>query len=45
MSKEQNRGNREAKKPKASKKPPAATASPFSNNQPVLPAKAPRKSG
>jgi hypothetical protein len=30
MAKGQNRGNREPKKPKATKKPPAASTSPFS---------------
>ena len=43
MSKEQNRGNREAKKPKASKKPVAAATSPFTAPQAALPSKGARK--
>ncbi|WP_419728516.1 hypothetical protein [Lichenicola sp.] len=43
MSKEQNRGNREAKKPKANKKPATAAASPFTAPQAALPHKGARK--
>lgn len=43
MSKEQNRGNREAKKPKANKKPVVVAASQFSSPQSSLPSKTARK--
>ena len=40
MAKGQNRGNREPKKPKATKKPPAAGTSPFTREPPPRPAPA-----